>query len=159
MAGQNGQAPRAGLEPAAYCLGGTIRAWLDEAGCRLMRYLPAATIAGRGWGAPEACRRWLPVWLPEISLAPLTLMSQLLTEDAGAAMAVARPARTDLFVHVADRHVSDRRQIRSVAAIRQPGRQRAAPALPQCALHPARSTPGHAAARVISRPYKVTRAC
>src|ERR1039457_6902897 len=86
--------------------GGTIRAWLDEAGCRLMRYLPTATIAGRGWGSPEACRRWLPVWLPEISLAPLTLMFQLLTEDAGAAMAVARPARTDLFAR-SEEHTSE----------------------------------------------------
>src|ERR1022692_239960 len=64
-------APRAGLEPAAYCLGGMIRAWLDAAGHGRMRYLPAAAIAGQGWMSPGACRRWLPVWLPGISLAPL----------------------------------------------------------------------------------------
>ena len=85
-------APRARFERATYCLGGMIRAWLDEAGHSLMRYLPAATIAGRGWVSPDVCRRWLPVWLPGISLAPLTLMPHLPTEDAGVAVATATPA-------------------------------------------------------------------
>ena len=42
--------------------------------------------------SPDVCRRWLPVWLPVISLAPLTLMPHLPTEDAGVAVATARPA-------------------------------------------------------------------
>jgi len=59
-------APRAGLEPAAYCLGGTIRAWPDEAGHGLMRYylrrqsldeagcglMPA--VAGSPFGSPKS---------------------------------------------------------------------------------------------------------
>ena len=57
-----------------------------------MRYLPAATIAGRDWVSPDVCRRWLPVWFPVISLARLTLMPHLPTEDAGVAVATARPA-------------------------------------------------------------------
>ena len=85
--------PRARFERATYCLGGMIRAWLDEAGHSLMRYLPAATIAGRGWVSPDVCRRWLPFRLPVISLAPLTLMPHLPTRSlAGGGHRQARPA-------------------------------------------------------------------
>jgi hypothetical protein len=65
-------APRAGLEPAAYCLGGTIATLLDGAACGCMCHSSAPIIAGRCWVSPDACGRWLPVWLSGISLAPLT---------------------------------------------------------------------------------------
>jgi hypothetical protein len=74
LAEARGGGPRAGLGPAAYYLGGTIQAWRDGAGRCCMSRSPAVTIAGRGWMLPDACRRWLPVWLPGISLAPLTFM-------------------------------------------------------------------------------------
>ena len=65
-------APRAGFEPAAYCLGGIPRTSPDVAGCGLMWRSAAPTVAGRGSASPSICRRWLPVWLPGISLASLT---------------------------------------------------------------------------------------
>jgi amino-acid N-acetyltransferase len=34
--------------------------------------LPAPIVAGRGRASPDICRRWLPAWLPAISLASLT---------------------------------------------------------------------------------------
>ena len=39
------------------------------------RFVTPAT-AGRGLAWPQACGRWLPVWLPAISLAMLTLGCQ-----------------------------------------------------------------------------------
>ena len=39
--------------------------------CGLTRCSAAAIMAGRGLAWPCACGRWLPVWLPEISLAAL----------------------------------------------------------------------------------------
>ncbi len=39
--------------------------------CRLTSALAAAKIAGRSLTSPGAGGRWLPVWLPEISLAAL----------------------------------------------------------------------------------------
>jgi hypothetical protein len=63
---------RAGFEPAAYCLGGTSGPSPDGAGRGLMWCLAAPMVAGCGPAWPHACRRWLPDWLPGISLAPLT---------------------------------------------------------------------------------------
>jgi hypothetical protein len=57
-----------------------------------MRYIPAATIAGRGWMSPEACRRWIPVWLPGTFVSPANVYAICcLSEDAGAMMVVAPP--------------------------------------------------------------------
>ncbi len=64
-------APRAGLEPAAYCLGGTFPTSPDAARCGLTWDPAAARMAGRGLASPGVCGRWLPVWLPGISLARL----------------------------------------------------------------------------------------
>jgi hypothetical protein len=44
----------------------------DVAQCRLTSALTAAKIAGRSLTSPYAGGRWLPVWLPGISLAMLT---------------------------------------------------------------------------------------
>ncbi len=57
-------APRAGLEPAAYCLGGRSVRSLDMAGRGLVCHPPAMSVAGRGLAWPGAGGRWLPVWLP-----------------------------------------------------------------------------------------------
>src|SRR5438876_1034181 len=57
---------------ATYCLGGIPRTSLDVAGYGLMWRSAAPTVAGRGPASPSICRRWLPVWLPGISLASLT---------------------------------------------------------------------------------------
>ena len=64
--------PRARLERAAYCLGGTFPTSPDVAQCRLTSALAAAKIAGRRLTSPYAGGRWLPVWLPGIPLATLT---------------------------------------------------------------------------------------
>jgi len=56
-----------------YCLGGTFEARPGSAGCRLTCRLTVPIMADRGLTQPEICGRWLPVWLPGISLA--TLMS------------------------------------------------------------------------------------
>ena len=45
---------------------------LEGAGRGLTWELAAAIMAGRGPARPYACGRWLPVWLPGISLATLT---------------------------------------------------------------------------------------
>jgi hypothetical protein len=56
--------PRARLERATYCLGGTFPASPDIALCRLTSALAAAKIAGRRLTSPGAGGRWLPVRLP-----------------------------------------------------------------------------------------------
>ena len=43
----------------------------DVAWCGQAWVLAAARVAGRGLARPYACGRWLPVWLPGISLATL----------------------------------------------------------------------------------------
>jgi hypothetical protein len=65
-------APRARLERATYCLGGDFPTSPDVAPCRLTSAPAAAKIAGRSLTSPYAGGRWLPVWLPEKSLATLT---------------------------------------------------------------------------------------
>ena len=46
--------------------------WLDSAGNGLTSRLAVAAMAGYGLAWPRGCDRWLPVRLPEISLAMLT---------------------------------------------------------------------------------------
>jgi len=46
--------------------------WLCGARYGLMCRSAVARMAGRGLAWPRACGCWLPVWLPEISLAELT---------------------------------------------------------------------------------------
>ena len=46
--------------------------WLDGAGHSLTSRLAIAAMAGYGLAWPRGCDRWLPVRLPEISLAMLT---------------------------------------------------------------------------------------
>ena len=45
-------------------LSGASAASPDVAGCGLMGHLAAPTMAGCRLARPDACRRWLPVWLP-----------------------------------------------------------------------------------------------
>jgi hypothetical protein len=52
----------------------------DGARCGLTCRSAVARMAGCGLAWPHGCGRWLPVWLPEISLAELTPESQ----EAGA---------------------------------------------------------------------------
>ncbi len=49
----------------------TFGEWRDAAGYRLMCRLAGITEAGRGLTSPSICDRWLPWWLPSISLASL----------------------------------------------------------------------------------------
>jgi hypothetical protein len=65
-------APRARLERATYCSGGTFPTSPDIAWCRLTSAPAAAKIAGRSLTSPGDGGRWLPVWLPGISSATLT---------------------------------------------------------------------------------------
>ena len=65
-------APRPRLERGTYCLEGTFKVWLDSARCRLTCRLVVPAMAGCGLAWPSACRRWLPVRLPGISLPELT---------------------------------------------------------------------------------------
>ncbi len=64
-------APRPRLERGTYCLGGSPVTPPDVAGrgltCRFVRVI----MAGCGLEWPHASARWLPVWLPGISLAAL----------------------------------------------------------------------------------------
>ena len=60
-------APRAGFEPATYCLGGISAPSPDVPGCRLTCCLAATIIAKRGLVSPGVCLYWLPVWLPRTS--------------------------------------------------------------------------------------------
>src|SRR5207302_500659 len=77
-------APRAGLEPATRCLGGTSERSPDGAWHGLVCRLAAPIMAGRGPAWPHACRRWLPDWLPRISLAMLMFeSSSTVTGHAG----------------------------------------------------------------------------
>ena len=48
----------------------------DGARCGLTCRSGAARMAGHGLTWPRACGRWLPGWLPEISLAELMLEAQ-----------------------------------------------------------------------------------
>jgi len=79
-------APRAGVEPATYCLGGTSATSPDVAGCRLMCCLAAPIIAGRGLASPGICLCWLPVWLPRdlVSLAHVWRLRPPLSSPATA---------------------------------------------------------------------------
>jgi hypothetical protein len=63
--------PRLRLERATCCLGGTFEVWPDGAGCGLTcrSVIPKVARSGLAW--PETFGRWLPVWLPETSLATL----------------------------------------------------------------------------------------
>src|SRR5262249_42634660 len=61
-------APSAG---ASLVLGGASEPWPDGAGRGLVCCLAAPIVAGCGPAWPDACRRWLPDWLPDNSLASL----------------------------------------------------------------------------------------
>ena len=65
-------APRPRLERGTYSLGGIPVTRPDVAPCGLTCRSAAARIAGRGLEWPDACGRWLPAWLPGISLAEIT---------------------------------------------------------------------------------------
>jgi hypothetical protein len=58
---------RGGVEPPAFRFSGASAASPDVAGCGLIGQLAAQTMAGCRLAWPDACRRWLPVWLPGIS--------------------------------------------------------------------------------------------
>ena len=55
---------RGGVEPPTFRFSGASAASPDVAGCGLMGQLAAPTMAGCRLAWPNACRRWLPVWLP-----------------------------------------------------------------------------------------------
>jgi hypothetical protein len=59
------------LERGTYCLGGIPVTSLQGARYSLTGRSVAAIMAGCGLVWPDACGRWLPVWLPEISLTTL----------------------------------------------------------------------------------------
>jgi hypothetical protein len=61
-----------GFEPLTFCM--PYRAEPSPGGARRRHAsrLPAVTLARCGLTWPGACRRWLPTWLPENSLAALT---------------------------------------------------------------------------------------
>ena len=63
---------RGGVEPPTFRFSGAYAASLHVAGCGLTGDLAGETVADCRLMWPDACRRWLPVWLPKISLAPLT---------------------------------------------------------------------------------------
>jgi hypothetical protein len=57
---------RGGIEPPTFRFSGAFAVWLDVAGCGLMGDLAAQTMAGCRLVWPDVCRRWLPVWLPNL---------------------------------------------------------------------------------------------
>jgi hypothetical protein len=61
--------PATGFERASDCLGGIPPTSPDVAECGPTCRLAAPTVAGRGLLSLGVCHRWLPVWLPTISLA------------------------------------------------------------------------------------------
>jgi hypothetical protein len=77
-------APRARLERATYCLGGTFPTSPDIAWCRLTSALAAVKIAGCSLMSPCVCGRWLPVWLPRdiVSDANVRVISAIGHADA-----------------------------------------------------------------------------
>src|SRR5258705_1152999 len=64
-------APRVGLEPTAYCLGGTFVTSLDDAIYGLTCRWPVPAAAPCGLTSPGIYGRWLTVRLPAASLATL----------------------------------------------------------------------------------------
>src|SRR5207253_7746936 len=72
------RAPRAGFEPAAYCLGGTSERSPDAAGRGLMCGLAAPIVANCGPASPRVCRCWLPSWLPRylVTLANVRMIER-----------------------------------------------------------------------------------
>jgi hypothetical protein len=66
---------RGGVEPPTFRFSGEYAALLDVAGYGLMGDLAAETLASCRLMWPDVCRRWLPVWLPGISLASLRVMA------------------------------------------------------------------------------------
>src|SRR5450432_2689974 len=93
------------FELAASCSQGTPRPSPDVARHRLMRHSPATIMAGCGLVSPSDCPRWLPTWLPEIPLAPLTFhdrawpwrgQNRIPAIRAPALEAVMQPARLGL---------------------------------------------------------------
>jgi hypothetical protein len=71
---------------------------LDVAPCCLTCHLAAARMAGRSRTWPRACSRWLPDWLPEISLATLMF------ERHGPPEAHASPARPGWTAQLGGHH-------------------------------------------------------
>ena len=69
-------APRPRLERGTYCLGVIPETRPDVARRGLACRFAAMIMAGRGLMWPCACGRWLPVWLPIISLARLIFESR-----------------------------------------------------------------------------------
>jgi hypothetical protein len=59
------------LERATYCLGGIPETRPDVAGHGLTCRSAEVIMAGRGLARLGACGRWLPDWLPGVSLATL----------------------------------------------------------------------------------------
>jgi hypothetical protein len=57
---------RGGVEPPTFRFSGAYAASLHVAGCGLMGDLAAETMASCRLMWPGVCRRWLPVWLPNL---------------------------------------------------------------------------------------------
>src|SRR5215831_11594902 len=55
---------RGGIEPPTFRFSGAFATSLYVAGRGLTGHLAAQTMAGCRLMSPDACRRWLPVWLP-----------------------------------------------------------------------------------------------
>jgi hypothetical protein len=62
-AGESGQGR---VEPATFRFSGAYATSRHVAGCGLMGDLAAETMAGCRLMWPDVCRRWLPVWLPNL---------------------------------------------------------------------------------------------
>jgi hypothetical protein len=61
----------AGFEPATRCLEGTLKASRDVAQRCPGSHLAATIVAGHRRASRGVCLRWLPDWLPEISVHSL----------------------------------------------------------------------------------------
>jgi hypothetical protein len=57
---------RGGVEPPTFRFSGAYAPSLHVARCGLKGDLAAETVAGCRLVSPDACRRWLPVWLPHL---------------------------------------------------------------------------------------------
>jgi hypothetical protein len=57
---------RGGVEPPTFRFSGASAASPDIAGCGLIGHLAGETVAGCRLMWPDACQRWLPVWLPNL---------------------------------------------------------------------------------------------
>jgi len=62
---EDSEARPAGFEPATRCLEGTVQGSRQVAWRRPTRRSTAGTVARGRVVSPGACRRWLPVWLPQ----------------------------------------------------------------------------------------------